>query len=93
LDTAEIARGYQVESDLEHLIERRHDKRVKDEGEKAAEEMYAESVRLYHERTRRENRARWYGFHLDMHELHSRLAEEHMHKAEELCEDRGEGGS
>jgi hypothetical protein len=36
---------------------------------------------------RRENRARWYGFHLGMSELHARLAAEHAEKAERLCED------
>lgn len=48
--------------------------------------MYAEGVRRFHERERRENRARWYSFHVDMSELHGRLAAEHADKAEKLCE-------
>ena len=36
------------------MIERRHEKRVKTEGERREEETYMESVRRYHEREHRE---------------------------------------
>jgi len=78
-----------MEKELDAFIERRSRKGEVDPDEQ--EEFWMESVRRFRERQRRENRARWYGFHLHMHELHSRLAGEHAQKAEALCEDRGEG--
>jgi hypothetical protein len=76
-----------AEAQLERFITQRHEKRIKSEGERAAEEMYAESVRRFQERQRQENRARWYSFHVDMSELHNRLAAEHQEKAEKLCDE------
>jgi len=65
---------------------------VATESERAAEMLWKGSVKRYHEREQRENRARWYSFHSDMSELHARLAEEHAAKAEKLCEDPREEG-
>ncbi len=43
----EIAKGEKVEADLTHLIERRHERRVKDEGHRPSEELWAASERAY----------------------------------------------
>jgi hypothetical protein len=54
-------------------------------------EMWAGSVRRYHERRRQEARAQWYGWHLDQAERHRRTLEDliahHEEKAARLCED------
>jgi hypothetical protein len=55
LDVAETSeRG---ESQIDTFIERRHDQRVRDEGERAEHELWHESERLYFERESR--RQRW----------------------------------
>jgi hypothetical protein len=59
----DIAKGEQVEGELNILIERRHDKRAKDEGERATEEAWAESARRHVERQRQERRAEWCEYH------------------------------
>jgi hypothetical protein len=41
-----------VEAELTRMIERRDEKRRSEEGERAAEEMWMETVRRYHERER-----------------------------------------
>jgi hypothetical protein len=46
----DVAQGYQVEKDLTRLIEKRHDYRVKTEGERREEEMYAETERQHWQR-------------------------------------------
>lgn len=46
----DIARGEQVESDLDRLIERRDTERRKTEGERLEEALWQESVRAYHAR-------------------------------------------
>ena len=56
------------------------------EAETECEAMYAESVRRYRERERREIRVLWYGYHCHMQDLHARLASEHERKALTLLE-------
>jgi hypothetical protein len=91
LDTAEIARGYQVEADLEKFISQRHEKRVQTEGERLEEEMYSVSVRRYQECERRQIRAERYGWHCDQAERLRRTLEaliaHHEQQAEKLCEE------
>jgi hypothetical protein len=88
----DIAHGEKVEGELNILIERRHDKRCTEEGERPAEEMWAESVARFHERSEAEMRERWHEYHCHMATLHGRLADEHQAKAEELENGhRGEG--
>lgn len=48
----DIARGEATEKELDQLIVRRHEKRVVDEGERPAQEMYEESCRKYAESAR-----------------------------------------
>ena len=80
----DVARGEHVEGELDVFITRRHGKRVAEEGERAAEEMWRESVARFHERSEAEMRSRWIDFHQNMHRLHSDLASEHEEKAEKL---------
>jgi hypothetical protein len=43
-DVDTVAKGEKVEAELDTFIARRHDKRVKEEGERAAEEAWAERL-------------------------------------------------
>lgn len=86
----DIAHGYQVERDLERLIEKRAAKGEVEPDE--AEPGYIESVRVYRERSEAEMRERWTEYHTHMAELHGRLSEEHAHKAEKLCESEAKEG-
>jgi hypothetical protein len=54
-----VAPGEAVESELDRLITRRHDQRVKDEGERQLEEAWRESERREEARRREENRGCW----------------------------------
>jgi hypothetical protein len=87
----DTARAESVEAELDRFIRTRHDRRVADEGERPAEEAWMESERRYEERRRRENRAAWYGWHLDQAERHRRTLEDlirhHETQAARLCEE------
>src|SRR5215210_2095770 len=52
-----------AEAQLDSFISRRHEQRAKDEGERRAEEMWAESVRRHEAQMREENRLLWLGYH------------------------------
>jgi hypothetical protein len=54
---ADISRSEKVE--LDAMIRRRDDARRKEEGDRPAEEMWAESERRYFARRSEENRAAW----------------------------------
>lgn len=86
------------EREITRLIQKRS---PKDPDPIEREPSYAESVRRYHERQRREIRSLWYGYHEHMRSLHEGLAREHEEKALALLDtspgqvrasDRGEGG-
>jgi hypothetical protein len=81
----DIARGEIAEAQLDAFIERRSRNGEVDPDE--ADPGYMESVRLYHERSEAEMRERWTEYHTHMAMLHGRLADEHAHKAEKLCEE------
>jgi hypothetical protein len=92
----DVTRGEIVEAELDRLITKRHDRRVAEEGERPALEMWQESEIRYEANRRQEIRAAWYGWHLDQAERHRRtlkgLIAHHEARAERLCcEDRGEG--
>ncbi len=72
----EIAKGEKVEADLTHLIERRHERRVKDEGHRPSEEMYEESTRRYQEQMRVRARYEWHLHHTAQAERLRRTLEE-----------------
>ena len=59
----DIARGEAAESHLDALITKRHDQRVKDEGERPAEEMWAESCRVYEAKRQAELVFAWVEYH------------------------------
>jgi hypothetical protein len=81
-----------VEKELDALIRRRDEKRRLTEGERLEEEMYAESVRRFHERQREENRWEWVRYFDRMAQSHAKLSENYRERAEKLCEeDRGAG--
>jgi hypothetical protein len=59
----DIAHGEAVESELRRLIEKRHDRRVAEEGERQAGEIWMDSERRYDARRRAENGAAWLAYH------------------------------
>jgi hypothetical protein len=61
----DIARSEQVEHELTGLIERRHDKRVAEEGHRPSEEMYEESTRHYREQMHAQARVEWHLHHTE----------------------------
>jgi hypothetical protein len=72
----DIARGEQVENELTAMIERRHDRRVVEEGERPAEEAWMESERRYQEQRRMQARYEWHLYHTSQAERHRRTLEE-----------------
>lgn len=82
----DVAHSYQVERDLDRLIERRSEN-----GEHAPDErnaLWQASVAAYHERRRRQNVAAWFAHFCKMADNHRALSEQYERKAEELCEER-----
>jgi hypothetical protein len=80
----DISRSEQVETDLDRLIERHHDQRVQTEGERAAEELWAESERRYFARQREENRIAWCHYYRNIAGALYARAEEYIIRAEKL---------
>ncbi len=66
----DIAKISAVEGELDNFISRRHEKRIQEEGERPAEEMWAESERRYEARRREENHAAWRRCHEDQAARH-----------------------
>ena len=71
----DIAQISAVEAELDNFISRRDEKRIKEEGERPAEEMWAESERRYAARLREENRAAWCKYHHDQAARHRAILE------------------
>jgi vacuolar-type H+-ATPase subunit E/Vma4 len=82
LDSA--ASGERVEAELDRIVEKRHDQRVRDEGERTREALWAASVRRYHARQQQDHRAAWYDYEMRLYRIHSGLASEHLARAEWL---------
>jgi hypothetical protein len=55
----EIAAGEHVQKEIDQFISRRHDQRLKAEGEREGEAAWRESVRRYNARRSEEMRAAW----------------------------------
>jgi hypothetical protein len=93
----DVARGEIAEAQLTAFIKRRDRQRRQTEGERRMEEAWMESERRYDEERRRENRAAWYGWHLDQAERHRRTLEDlikhHETQAERLCESEATEGA
>jgi hypothetical protein len=71
-------------AELDRLIERRS-RKEQDPDER--EDLWVESVRIFHERARAERRQQWTEFHRGMALLHGRLAAEHEEKAAKLLDE------
>jgi hypothetical protein len=66
----DIARSERAEADLDAMITRRHEARVKTDGHRPSEEMYEESVRRHAAQRARERRAEWAAYHRAAAERH-----------------------
>ena len=87
----DIARGEQVETELDRLIERRDTERRRTEAERRMEELWAESVRRYNARQREQNRWEWVRYFDRIAASLRTRAQEYDRRAEELLEGQGEG--
>jgi hypothetical protein len=91
------APGEAVERELDAFISKRHKRRVQDEGERLALEMWQESERRYAERRREEMRAAWCEYHRDRAASIRRnleaLAEGHEAAAAKLMDMQPKGAS
>ncbi len=92
-----VTRGEQVEGELDALIERRHDKRVAEEGHRPSEEMYEESTRRYQEQMRVRARYEWHLHHTSQADRLRRtleaLASHHEEQAAKMMEDQPKGAA
>ncbi len=82
----DIAQGEKVEGELDIFIERRERERRKSEGDRRAEEMWAESERVYFARLQEDNRIAWCDYHRRLSALHQGLADEHDAELKKLLE-------
>ena len=87
----DIARSEQVESELDAMIRRRHDRRVVEEGERPAEEMWSESERRYAAQRREENRIAWCDYFGRIAASLRARAVEYDQPAARLMEDESKG--
>jgi len=83
-NSVEVTRGKLVEAELNQFIEKRHDQRVSDEGERPAEEAWAESEGRYIARRREENRVAWVAYYRRLTSAVWVWAEEYDAKALQL---------
>jgi len=75
-----------IDTELDRLISRRASQdRRQDPCE--LEPSYAESVRRYHSRRRKEIAAAWFAHFCRMAENHARISEDYERRAEELCKE------
>ena len=90
----EIATGDRAEAQIDAFISRRDAQRRKSEGDTAEEEAWVKSERRRDAHRRAENRAAWYGWHMDQAERHRRnlgaLVAQHEAAAERLIEETDE---
>jgi serine phosphatase RsbU (regulator of sigma subunit) len=91
----DIKQGEQIDGDLDRLIERRHEKRVREEGERKLKEEWRETERKHAAARDAELRAEWSEYHRTQAERHravlEALASHHERRAEELMTPRGGG--
>jgi hypothetical protein len=87
----DVTRGEIIESELDRLITKRHDRRVAEEGERPALEAWQESEMRYEANRWQAIQAAWYVFHMDQAERHRRTLEGlvalHEAAAAKLCEE------
>ena len=89
----DIAKGEATEQELNALIRRRLDQRVASKGERAEEELWAESERKYAARRREENRIAWCAYYRNVAGALYARAEEYIVRVEKLSREAelGEG--
>jgi hypothetical protein len=79
------------------MIRRRDERRRTEEGDRAAQEMYEESVARYNAHQRATNRAAWAAYHESQAERHRRTLEalkaHHEGEAQKLLEDNEAKGA
>jgi hypothetical protein len=80
-----------VGAELDNFISRRHEKRVEQEGERLAEEMWAESERRYAARQREVNRAAWCDYFSRLAGSLRARAEEYDHRVQALMDIQPKG--
>jgi hypothetical protein len=86
----EIAKGEATEKDLDLFITRRDAERRESEGDRQAEEAWAESERRYFARRREEHRVAWIGYFECLAAALRARAEEYDARAEKLMEAKGQ---
>jgi hypothetical protein len=59
----DLAQGEQVDGSIDAFIEKRHQERVKDEGDRRQEELWKESSRRHAEKQRMQARLEWHRHH------------------------------
>jgi hypothetical protein len=86
----DIARGEQIEGELDAFIAKRDRERRREEGERPQEELYAESTRRYHERQVLQGWWEWLRYHERMIRAHTATYEaiisRHRKEAERYAE-------
>ena len=87
----DIARSEQVERELDAMVRRRHDRRVVKEGERPAEEAWAESERRHAAQRREENRIAWCDYFGRIAASLRARAEEYDQRAARLMENESKG--
>ena len=91
------APGEAVEREVDAFISKRHEQRVRAEGERLALEMWQESERKYAERRREANRQAWTSFHEEQAERHRAVLESliafHEEQAAKLLTTQQEGAA
>lgn len=94
-DISEGRSAEAAEAQLDHFIERRHNERIRTEGERAEMEAWELSARIHASKLERDNAAKWRRFHLEQAERAERnaalIAAEHRRRAEVL--EATEGGA
>jgi predicted acetyltransferase len=79
-----VARTEQIEGELDAFIVKRDKERRQNEGERAREQLWVESVRRYHARQEDDHRAAWCDYERRMRDLHWSLGDEHDRKLKKL---------
>jgi hypothetical protein len=83
-------KGEQVDGDLDNLIERRHHRRVKDEGDRVVEPAWKETERAYQEKRRQRARLEWHAHHVDQASRLRRTLEDLIEHHEQEAEKYGD---
>jgi len=79
-----VEHGERVEAELDRIVKKRHYQRVRDEGERAREELWAKSVRRYNARQEQDLRSLWCEHYRKMRGVHWGLGDEYDQKLRAL---------